>query len=248
MNYITTPTRLDSSIHVPIHQTKGMHHKTGAVCKEYFENGLTKKYDCGPANNDKDWGWYPTKGYGGGDFGNREFSNADQDILKTHFLDFLQHKQERIVIVEIGVSRNAYANTSTSIFLENKRDQDIYIGIDIEDKSFLNNQEKNIYTIRSPSQNLDVFYPIMAEYGVDQIDVLMIDGWHSINQCYIEWELYTQMMNPGGMVVMHDTNFHPGPYFLVDSIDTNLYDVYKYLWDVQDWGISVAIHKGGNDA
>lgn len=244
MNYVATYNRDDTSKHVPVENCKGLHHVTGAVCREYFNNGLTKKYDCGEANNDKDWGWYPLKGYGGGDFGQREFSNADQEILQRQMTQFLlETKKEKIVIVEIGVSRNAYENTSTSIFLSCKRDQDIYIGIDIEDKSFLNNQEKNIHTIRSPSQNITHIYEKMTEIGVDSIDVFMIDGWHSINQCYIEWELYTQMLCPGGIVFMHDTNFHPGPYFLVESIDTNLYDVYKYLWDVQDWGLSVAIKR-----
>jgi cephalosporin hydroxylase len=119
----------------------------------------------------------------------------------------------------------------------------IYIGIDINDKSNLNNLEKNIYTICSPSENIDFVFEQMKQIGINEIDILMIDGWHSINQVYIEWENYTKILASNGIVVMHDTNAHPGPYFLVKSIDTKLYDVYKYLSDVVDWGISVAIKK-----
>ena len=70
----------------------------------------------------------------------------------------------------------------------------------------------------------------------------MIDGWHSINMVYTEW-LYTQILSDKGIVVFHDTNGHPGPYFITKSIDTDLYEVNKYLSDIKDWGISVAIRK-----
>lgn len=244
MNFIPTPNRDDTTKYRKVDGKKGLHHQTGAVCHEYFKNGLTKMYDCGAYNNDEDWGWYPLNGYGAGNMDTREFSTDDQEVLTHYFTDFLSKtKKERIVIMEIGVSRNAYENTSVSVFLGKKRPQDVYIGIDIDDKSFLDNPEKNIYTIRSRSENIDVILMRMEQLGIDEIDILMIDGWHSINQCYLEWEFYTQFLASNGMVVMHDTNFHPGPYFLVDSIDTNLYDVYKHLWDIQDWGISVAIKK-----
>jgi hypothetical protein len=244
MNYIPTPNRLNTDKYIALDGKKGLHHKTGASCKEYFTNGLTKKYDAGEVNNNKDWGWYPLNGYGGGNLGVREFSSDNQEVLETYFLDFLNHtKKDRIVIVEIGVSRNAYENTSVSVFLKNKRPQDVYFGIDIDDKSFLDDVTKNIHTVRCPSENMDKVLEKMSDLGIYDIDILMIDGWHSINQCYFEWENYTQLLASGGMVFMHDTNFHPGPYFLVDSIDVNQYDVYKHLWDIQDWGISVAVKK-----
>ena len=107
----------------------------------------------------------------------------------------------------------------------------------------MDDSNKNIYTIKEPSQNLDKILEKTTDIGIHEIDILMIDGWHSINQCYLEWEMYTQLLASKGMVVMHDTNFHPGPYFLVESIDTNQYDVYKHLWDIQDWGISVALRR-----
>jgi len=73
--------------------------------------------------------------------------------------------------------------------------------------------------------------------------LIMIDGYHSLNQVYFEWENYTPLLASDGIVVMHDTNSHPGPYFLMKSIDTNQYDVYKYFNDVVDWGIGVVVRK-----
>lgn len=153
------------------------------------------------------------------------------------------NKKEKLNIVEIGVNRNGYSVSSTSVFLNNKREQDIYLGIDIEDKSILNDQTHNIFTICSPSQNKDVFFSKFKEIGIETIDILMIDGYHSINQVYLEWKIYTPLLSKDGIVVMHDTNSHPGPYFLLKSIDTTQYNVYKYLSDVVDWGIGVAVHK-----
>jgi hypothetical protein len=243
MYYVNTLDRLNKDKYIALDGKKGLIHHTGATCSEYFFNGLTKKYDAGE-NNDTDFAWYPLNGYGGGNHGTREFSTDNQEILENYFLHLLMNtKKHRIVIVEIGVSRNAYENTSVSVFLKNKRPQDVYLGIDIDDKSYLDDPTKNIHTIRCPSQDLDKVFTKLAQLNINEIDVLMIDGWHSINQCYFEWESYTQILASKGIVVMHDTNSHPGPYFLIDSIDLNKYDVYKHLWDVQDWGISVAIKK-----
>lgn len=167
-----------------------------------------------------------------------EFSDDNQEITYAYLTKKLAEK-DRIVIVEIGVHRNDYYKTSTSVFLDNKRPQDIYIGIDIDDKSFLNNIEQNIYTIQTPSQNVETVMAFLKEKGVDMIDIFMIDGWHSINQVYKEWE-YTSLLASKGIVLFHDTNAHPGPYFVLKSIDTTQYNVYKYLSDVRDWGIGVA--------
>lgn len=245
MNFISTPNRQFYHKYNPLDGKKGMHHNTmGTVCREYFENGLTKKYDAGPNRNDLDWGWYPLNGYNSGNLGSREFSSDNQEVLMNYFRRFMQHtKKDTVNIVEIGVCRNDFENTSTCIFMKNKRPQDRYLGIDIEDKTFLEDSSNHVHTIRSPSQDIDKVYAKMEEIGMSDIDVLMIDGWHSINQCYLEWELYTQLLASKGMVVMHDTNFHPGPYFLADSIDTNQYDVYKHFWDIQDWGITFALKK-----
>jgi cephalosporin hydroxylase len=203
-------------------------------------NGLSQKYTCFEYDN-HDFAWYPINA-GPGRINGQEFSIDNQEILKKH-LDEQINKKDKIVIVEIGVNRNGYVVSSTSVFLDNKRHNDIYIGIDIEDKSVLNDNDKNIFTIHSSSNNIEFVFAYLKNMGIESIDILMIDGYHSINQVYFEWENYTPLLSSDGIVVMHDTNSHPGPYFLMKSIDINQYDVYKYLNDVVDWGIGVAVRK-----
>jgi cephalosporin hydroxylase len=206
--------------------------------------GLKYKYciEDNPSLNDHDSPLHQNH-YGAGysRIGPTEFSEDDQIILLEHFSKIIS-KKDQIVIVEIGVCRNDYHKTSTSIFIDHKRDGDIYLGIDIEDKSYLNNREKNVYTLKTPSENIEYVSQVLNILGVNNIDVLMIDGWHSINQVYKEWE-YTRWLSNDGIVVFHDTNAHPGPYFIAQSIDTDVYEVKKYLNDVVDWGITVATKK-----
>jgi len=203
------------------------------------QNGLYKKYSCFE-NNDTDYPWYHNNA-GAGRY-NQEFSIDNQEVLQMYLFDLMK-KKDKNVIVEIGVNRNGYSISSTSIIIDNKRDNDIYFGIDIEDKSSLNDDNKKIFTICSPSQDFDVIFSKFNELGINEIDMLIIDGYHSINQCYLEWENYTKLLSCNGIVVMHDTNAHPGPYFLLKSINTDLYDVYKYFSDIVDWGIGVAVRK-----
>jgi hypothetical protein len=192
--------------------------------------------------------FYPN-GYGGGNgYGEkdevREFSAEDVEITRKYFNDQLLLKPS-IVIVEIGVCRNPYNETSTSIFIDNKRQEDVYIGIDIENKTFLDNHEKGVYTIQQQSEDVEnITQKINEIIGENRtIDVFMIDGKHSINQVYKEWE-YTSRLSKDGVVIFHDTNRHPGPYFVLQSIDTEMYDVYKYFADVRDFGLGVAVRKG----
>lgn len=218
-------------------------------CIEIYKNpttipGLSCKYEL-PASQKHmeivDFPWYNYKT----DplvWNNREFSVDNQKILKEH-LEMMLSTKEKLVIVEIGVHRNPYGDSSTGILLQGKRDHDIYVGIDIESKNFLDNTEKNIYTLQTSSTNVSMVQELLHSLGITQIDLFMVDGWHSIQQVYTEWELYTPMLSPGGKVIFHDTNAHPGPYFVTKSIDTNMYRVQKYLNDIQDWGITVATKR-----
>lgn len=192
------------------------------------------------SKNDYDFPWYPINAGPGRIV--REFSIDNVNVLLEH-LQILKNKKDKIVIVEIGVHRNLYDTSSTSCVLGNKRAEDIYLGIDIEDKSFLNNPERNVHTIKTSSQNyIEVLQKLQIEIGAPEIDLLIIDGYHSINAAYGDW-YYAKYLSSEGIVVIHDTNAHPGPYFLLQSIDTAMFEVKKYLHDVRDWGIGVAIKK-----
>jgi len=132
------------------------------------------------------------------------------------------------VIVEIGVENNPDKNlTSTAIFLKNKRPGTYYFGIDILDRSHLNDSKNNVYTIRGRSEDrqvLDVIRHVIKREP--EIDFLFIDGWHSIHQCRMEWETYSPFVSKTGIVGFHDVNHHYGPAWLAqDGID-------KIAWNV----------------
>ena len=162
-----------------------------------------------------------------------EFSRCNQEELYNAFMLARGNVQ---VIVEIGVHRNG-SESSTHVFLNNKLPDAKYIGIDLVDKKFLDNEEKGVYTIQIDSSDVDKF---VERFGEIQIDFLFIDGWHSVNQVYKDWE-YTRFLSPHGVVGFHDTSRHPGPQRFINALD-------PAKWEVQvkcpnDNGIGFAWRK-----
>jgi hypothetical protein len=163
-----------------------------------------------------------------------EFTQDNRNALKENFLKVRDNCQ---AIVEIGVCRNG-GNSSTHILLDNKLPETIYVGIDIEDKSFLNNPEKNIYTIKNDSSDFDANWAQMQAWGVKEFGFIFIDGWHSINQVKRDWE-YSRYLSTNGIVGFHDTTCHPGPKQFVHALDTSKWQVVENVCP-QDWGIGFA--------
>ena len=156
---------------------------------------------------------------------------------------FNKIKNQCKCILEIGVDCNGIPTemTATTTFLRHKRDDTFYFGIDLNDKSYLDNPEKNIYTIRQDSSNIDAVMDFIRSKGIAQIDFLFIDGWHSINQVMREWE-YTNWLSSQGIVGFHDTSIHPGPNLFVKHLDKTKWDVLENVCSdyKNDWGIGFA--------
>jgi predicted O-methyltransferase YrrM len=165
-----------------------------------------------------------------------EFSTCNKAALMEHFLKI---KDEARAILEIGVCRNG-SESSTYCFLNNKLDETAYVGIDLDNKSFLNNEEKRIYTIQGNSSNVDQNIEIMKSHDITELDFILIDGWHSINQVLIDWE-YTKILSPGGIVAFHDISEHPGPHLFIRNLNKDVWNV--DLCCLSDWGIGFAWRK-----
>lgn len=166
----------------------------------------------------------------------REFSDENQRVLLEQFLKV---RDSCKCIVEIGVARNPYKESSTSIFLDNKLPETVYIGIDIEDKSFLNDKTRNIYTAQCDSRYKNRICAMIRKLGLESIDFLFIDGFHSVLQVIFDWE-YVDQLSLHGIVGMHDTNIHPGPYAVFEAIDESVFNKTKYCEGNNDWGIAFA--------
>lgn len=164
----------------------------------------------------------------------QEFSSCNQFSLLEKFLS-LDIKYG--VIVEIGVSRNNFENTSTYVLTKYKTPDTVYLGIDVEDKSFLDSKFPNTHTLISKSEDYQKVLEKFRELGITEIDFLFIDGWHSINQV-IDELLWVEMVKPGGIIGYHDTNVHPGPSKIINLFKPELFSVEKFCESPLDWGIS----------
>ena len=100
-----------------------------------------------------------------------EFTADNRDLLKEYFLHVKDHCT---AILEIGVCRNNQ-DSSTHVFLQNKNPNTIYVGIDLDDKSFLNNTEQNIHTIKGSSSSVEENLKKIKELGIEQFDFIFID-------------------------------------------------------------------------
>lgn len=168
-----------------------------------------------------------------------EFSKQNQLLLK----DILIKNKDKINnVLEIGVSRSVN-NSSTKIIFDHKCIDCKYLGVDIEDKSFLDNPNKNINTIKVDSINRKTVFEKMKSLGINYFDLILIDGWHSVSSVINDWH-YSQLLSENGIVILHDTSCHPGPFLLFGAIDEALYEKQKFFNDsISDWGMAVIQKK-----
>ena len=146
-------------------------------------------------------------------------------------------------ILEIGVNKYSMETSSTGVILDNKPKDCVYLGVDILDKSHLDDAENDVFTLQTNSSDHKRVIDRLKELGHRRIDLLMIDGWHSINAVVNDWQ-YTQWRSDNAVIIAHDTNAHTGPMLLFDAIDESLFDKKKHCVGKKngvftDWGIAV---------
>lgn len=168
-------------------------------------------------------------------YASKEIQQCELDIVKAtadlHSTDG---------ILEIGVARNKNGLDCFTYQYLNAKPNDVpYVAIDIDDKSFLNDDSKKIYSIQSKSEEQDKIREFLKEKGIDKISILSIDGWHSINAVINDWK-YTDLLVPGGVVIFHDSNYHPGVHCFIPFIDQTKYKVTKYFEGEDAHGITIA--------
>ncbi len=164
-----------------------------------------------------------------------EFSPCNKACLERSFLTI---KDWCKCIVEIGVYRNG-TNSSTHIFINNKKHNTLYLGIDIIDKAFLNNINNNQYTLKTNSSNYDEIVTYLHSIGQNSIDYLFIDGYHSINQVLKDWE-FTRLLSDNGIVGFHDTTYHLGPSLFIEALNPDIWKTETHCNNSSDWGIGFA--------
>jgi hypothetical protein len=169
--------------------------------------------------------------------GTPEVTDANRDAIKERFLKVRDNCK---AILEIGICRNQ-KDSITHVFLDNKLPETVYVGIDLDDKSFLNDPDKNIWTIQGSSSSIPEAMEIFKDLDITEFGFIFIDGWHSINQVLTDWE-YTELLAPNGIVGLHDTSVHPGPYYFVNALDKNIWNVEPNVCEF-DHGVGFAWRK-----
>jgi hypothetical protein len=166
-----------------------------------------------------------------------EISECNREVVRNVIKSFNGNLN---AIMEIGVNRNDSKSLS-QILINDKPLSCKYVGVDLDDKSYLNDANKNIFTLKSNSADQHYVRTVLSNYGINKLDILFIDGWHSVNMTVNDW-MYADMLSEKGVVIIHDTNYHPGDVAILEAIDESLFDIQRFCLD-NDMGISVARRK-----
>lgn len=140
-----------------------------------------------------------------------------------------------LAALEIGVNRNGERSMSR-IIMDQRPRFSYYMGIDIEDKSYLNDAAANTWTMQISSAERGAIADRLRELGIGDLDLIMIDGWHSVNMCVNDWQ-FTQRLSDHGVVILHDTNTHPGCVALYEAVDESLWIKERFCLE-NDFGIA----------
>ncbi len=167
-----------------------------------------------------------------------EVSDANIDML-IHYFGMIKNNCKSIL--EIGVCSNP-ERAFTKVLIENKLASTKYFGIDVKDKSYLNDDDNNVFTLKADSSNMDEVLSFAESHEVKTFDFIFIDGWPSINQVLNDWR-FIDYLSEDGIIAIHDTNFHPGPTYLVNNLRVDRYEVYKKCEQTSDWGITFITKK-----
>ena len=161
--------------------------------------------------------------------GNGQFSICNKKVL----IDLIKSKPHASLFVEIGTA-SAYTVSSTETIINNKTEDCLFYTIDIAERILSEaGLYKNISIIQSDSTGDKVKELLQGK----RIDILFIDGDHSIDRVFAEYEFYLPYMKDDGIIVLHDTTMHPGPLLLIEAIDTNIFKTEIFCSD--DYGIGV---------
>jgi cephalosporin hydroxylase len=168
-------------------------------------------------------------------YSGQEVTECNREALKQQFLKV---KNNCKAILEIGIGRNGKDSFAT-VFFENKNNDTKYVGVDIEDRSWLVDYGENIFTIQGNSSNYDEIVEIIKDkFEIEKFDFIFIDGLHSLNQVLKDWE-YTNLLSDTGIVGLHDTSHHIGPFLFIRNLDKDKWDVIENACH-QDYGIGFA--------
>lgn len=164
-----------------------------------------------------------------------EVSDCNQQVL----LNALFNLNPCEAILEIGVNRNG-DRSFTNVIHKHKPTSCVYVGVDTQDRSEIHAPDQNCHFLQTNSHNQLEVRAYLQQLGVHELDLILIDGWHSVNTAVNDWE-YVDLLRKGGVCVMHDTNAHPGPVALFDAVDPHQFEKHRHCVHENDMGIATFV-------
>ena len=168
---------------------------------------------------------------------NFEYSNCNRSWFGFKFEPY----SNCFSVLELGAWKDGF-RSATRIILESKSVGTKYFGVSEVDITHLDNGD-DVNTIQRTQSNYSDILSIASAKNVSAFDMIIFDVEASVNQMLELWTL-TDLLSPGGMVVVHDVHYHPGPKTLIENLDPDKFDIELRCCDkIMDYGIAFIKRK-----
>ena len=168
---------------------------------------------------------------------NFEYSNCNRSWFGFNFEPY----SHCFSVLEFGAWRDGF-RSATRIILEGKSVDTKYFGVSEVDISHLDNGD-DVNAIQRVQSSYSDILGVASAKGVTAFDVIIFDVEASVNQMLEFWTI-TSLLAPGGMIVVHDVHYHPGPKTLVENLDPDKFLVETRCTDkLMDYGIAFIKRK-----
>jgi hypothetical protein len=176
-------------------------------------------------------------GFSGGIFPNHEYSNCNRSWFGFTFNAYNNCNS----VLEFGAWKDGFRSL-TRIVLESKSSETKYFGVSDVDVSHINNGV-DAFAIQRDLNSYGDIVGVASSEGVTSFDVIIFETQSSINQM-LEFWTYTSLLASGGLIVVHDVHYHPGPKTLIENLATDKFNVDIRCTDkIMDYGIAFITRK-----
>ena len=201
--------------------------------QDVIDNDLTNDIRTGTAADDS----VEMIDFPGSVLPNFEYSNCNRSWFGFNFEPYSYSYS----VLEFGAWKDGF-RSATRIILESKSSGTKYFGVSEVDIAHLDNGN-DVTAIQRDKANYSDIISLASSKGVTSFDVIIFDVEASINEMLDLWT-NTSLLSPGGMIVVHDVHYHPGPKSLVENLDPD-----KFLVEIRcvdkkmDYGIAFIKRK-----
>jgi hypothetical protein len=157
----------------------------------------------------------------------------------SRYIESIVSAHSAMNILEIGVNAHP-ENSMTKAILENCARGSKYFGIDLEERNVdgIKVADGVQWVIaRGDSSRFDDVCDALMKLNMKPLDMLVIDGLHSVNQVVRDFR-YASLVKHGGIVLMHDILDHPGGRLVFDAVDSTVFTK-EVLCPEGDWGLGI---------